>query len=282
MFNLLVSGGGWNGHRDSLSLGRVYVNDSWKTGGLPDFVRLTELPTIFSPEIDRFSASPQCAYVGEIIRCKVHGNEVVIEYRYLPNVPPIFLNDLIALAPALGIEPQRKRGFGELEHSAWSLKDADLFRILLTEGRKPNREPKVFQLATPQSVNQNLLAVMMPFSGFDVVWAGIQRAATECGMTAERADNRWEHAIIIQDIVSLIDQGAIVVCDCTGKNSNVFYEMGIAHALGKEVITITQQKDDIPFDIGHIRYIPYLPNDQGVQKLETDLAARIKTLRQQS
>jgi nucleoside 2-deoxyribosyltransferase len=99
-------------------------------------------------------------------------------------------------------------------------------------------------------------------------------------MRSGRADNRWDHPAIIQDVVALIDQAAIVICDCSGKNANVFYEMGIAHALGKEVIIITQNPTDIPFDIAHLRHIRYLGNDQGIEQLEADLTVRIRALRE--
>ncbi|RMN07968.1 hypothetical protein ALQ67_03399 [Pseudomonas savastanoi pv. glycinea] len=120
---------------------------------------------------------------------------------------------------------------------------------------------------------------MMPFAGFTEVWKAIQRAATANEMESGRADNRWDHPAIIQDVVALIDEAAIVICDCTGKNANVFYEMGIAHAYGKEVIIITQNPADIPFDITHLRHIRYLGNGEGIAQLEVDLTARIRALR---
>lgn len=279
MYNLLVSSGGWSGSRDSVAVGRVYVDQEWLVDGVPDFDKLRRYPAIFAPETDRWKG-PQLAYVGEIINTKIQGKMVLVEYRYDSKVPPIPQEDLISLAPALDIDVlARRSAFGDLHHSAWYQKDADLYRVLLTEWRRPTRQPKVFQLDTPQRVNPDLLAVMMPFGGFDHVWAGIREAAALCGMNAERADNRWDHPAIIQDIVSLIDQGAIVVCDCTNKNPNVFYEMGIAHAIGKELITITQKSDDIPFDIGHLRYIRYQDNEQGIHKLTTDLVSRIAKIR---
>ena len=70
----------------------------------------------------------------------------------------------------------------------------------------------------------------------------------------------------------------MVVCDCSDRNPNVFYEIGIAHTLGKEVVLITQSKDDIPFDLRHIRYVQYLNNAEGRRALVTKLAKRIETL----
>ena len=74
---------------------------------------------------------------------------------------------------------------------------------------------------------------------------------------------------IIQDVVSLIDKSRVVICDCTGRNANVFYEIGIAHTLGREVILITQNEADIPFDLRHLRYVKYLNNAEGRQVLCT-------------
>lgn len=238
---------------------------------------MRKLPAIFSPENSRFEAD-QVSRVEEITGTRLQGNNVVVEYRYDPDIPSIPLGDLITLAPALRIQIPR-RGFGPFEHSHWSIKDADLFKVLLTEWRQPARQPTVFQLATPQRVRPDLLSAMMPFAGFGPVWEVIQRAATANGMDSGRADNRWDHPAIIQDVVALIDEAAIVICDCTGKNANVFYEMGIAHSYGKEVIIITQNPADIPFDIAHLRHIRYLGNDQGLAQLEAELTARIRALR---
>lgn len=281
MFNLLVMGGGWGGRRDNISLGRVYVDSAlggqWKIGDLPNFDLMRQLPAVFSPEKSRYEAD-QIARVGEITGTRVQGGNVVIEYRYDPNIPPIPLSELIDLAPALGIQITR-RGFGPLEHTHWSIKDADLFKVLLTEWRQPVRQPTVFQIPATQRVRPDLLSAMMPFAGFGPVWEAIQRAATANGMESGRADNRWDHPAIIQDVVALIDEASIVICDCSGKNANVFYEMGIAHSYGKEVIIITQNPADIPFDITHLRHIRYLANGEGIAQLEAELTARIRTLK---
>jgi len=78
---------------------------------------------------------------------------------------------------------------------------------------------------------------MMPFdAGFANVYGAIQQAAVNCGLLSRRADEIWEAPGIIQDVVNLIDRARIVVCDCTNRNPNVFYEAGIAHTLGREFI----------------------------------------------
>lgn len=77
---------------------------------------------------------------------------------------------------------------------------------------------------------------------------------------------------------SKFSRSRIIVADCTGKNANVFYEIGIAHAIGREVILITQSMNDIPFDLRHLRAIPYLNNGEGLAALQTTIRDRAITL----
>lgn len=284
MFNFLVMSGGWSGRRDDVSNSRIYITPEQqaelKPGGILNLDKLCSLPAIFAGETDRYDAN-QVAHVGEIIRARQSGSSVNIEYRYLDEILPIPQQELIRLAPALGIAIPR-RGIGPFEHSHWAVKDPDLYKVLMTEGRPASRAPVVFRLPQHQVIDPDLLSAMMPFAGFDTVWEAIQRAATANGMRSGRADITWEQPEIMQDVISLIDRAAIVVCDCTNKNPNVFYEMGIAHTLGKEVIIITQNAHDVPFDITHLRHIRYLPNREGVDDLAKQLTARIQAIRGQS
>jgi len=119
----------------------------------------------------------------------------------------------------------------------------------------------------------------MPFaSEFTPVYAALQEAATRIGLKCQRADDIWINQHVIQDIVDLIAKAKVVVCDCSGRNPNVFYEIGIAHSLGKDVILITRSADDIPFDLRHLRYLTYLPNKQGMDELSEGVRNRLKTL----
>jgi len=59
----------------------------------------------------------------------------------------------------------------------------------------------------------------------------------------------------------------------TGRNPNVFYEVGYAHALGKPTFLLTQKADDIPFDLKHFPHIIY---DGSINNIRKDLTTRIK------
>jgi hypothetical protein len=85
----------------------------------------------------------------------------------------------------------------------------------------------------------------------------IKVICNKLGLSCQRADDLIRVGQIMKDVWSAIFLADWRIADCTGRNPNVFYEMGIAHTLGKQVILITQNEDDVPFDIRHIRYLKY-------------------------
>jgi hypothetical protein len=164
----------------------------------------------------------------------------------------------------------------EFSRTHWALKDSDLYRTLLKSNRPRRQMPKVFQLSEVENVEQRLMSAMMPFDAkFDRVYKSLQQVAEEVGIVCRRADDIWENPAIIQDVVSLIDRSKVIICDCTGRNPNVFYEVGIAHTLGRDVILITQSETDIPFDLRHLRYVKYLNNAEGLRSLRAQLKQRL-------
>ncbi len=52
----------------------------------------------------------------------------------------------------------------------------------------------------------------------------------------------------------------------TGRNPNVFYEVGYAHALGKIVLLLTQNAEDIPFDLKHRPHTVYAGKIETLRK----------------
>lgn len=126
--------------------------------------------------------------------------------------------------------------------------------------------------------------VMMPFDKYilPVYEDHIKKVCDEMGFSCERADDISITSNIMNDIWSLINNADIIICDCTGKNPNVFYELGLAHAIGKNVICITQNTEDIPFDIKHIRYIKYDYNPRGMAKFEKTLGQYIAAINKTS
>ncbi len=101
--------------------------------------------------------------------------------------------------------------------------------------------------------------VLMPFNdGFkDIYHLGIKKTAEEAGLRAERVDEQLYSESMLERIYQQINAADIIVADMTGQNSNVFYEVGYAHAKGKLCILLTQNASDIPFDLRQHRHIVY-------------------------
>src|SRR5258708_2500526 len=99
----------------------------------------------------------------------------------------------------------------------------------------------------------------MPFDDrfSDIYKLGIQATAAECGVVAERVDEQKFSEPILERIYRQIANADFIIADMTGRNPNVFYEVGYAHALGKLCTLLTQDVNDIPFDLKHHRHIVY-------------------------
>ena len=104
-----------------------------------------------------------------------------------------------------------------------------------------------------------LVFVLMPFEpAFDDVYKlGIKPACEAAGAYCERVDEQIFSESILQRIYNQISKADVIVADMTGRNPNVFYETGYAHALGARVVLLTQNADDIPFDLKHYPHIVY-------------------------
>ena len=124
--------------------------------------------------------------------------------------------------------------------------------------------------------------VLMPFDkAFDDIYKfGIQAAAAESGVVAERVDEQKFTESILDRIYRQIEVADMIVADMSGRNPNVFYEAGIAHTLGRPVIPIAQNINDLPFDLRHHRAIPYLNNAQGLADLRAAIIPRLQRLRE--
>lgn len=101
--------------------------------------------------------------------------------------------------------------------------------------------------------------VLMPFQDQfrELYETAIRPPLEELGCAVRYADELLTVDNIIDDIYAQIIRADLIVADTTGRNPNVFYEIGYSHALNKSVILITQDKDRIPFDIQARRHIFY-------------------------
>lgn len=129
---------------------------------------------------------------------------------------------------------------------------------------KPNPAPRKSSPKTELAlVKKDVCFVIMPFGGwFDEYFLKIYKPAIEqAGLAAHRADDLYTPSTITSDIWKYTQEAVVILADLTGKNPNVFYELGLAHALAKPAVMITQSMDDVPFDLRSLRIILYDKNE---------------------
>ena len=110
-----------------------------------------------------------------------------------------------------------------------------------------------------KSATAPLAFVLMPFSSpIGDYYEPVFKAALEAeGYQVARADDLFTPTPILDDIRECIRKAEVLLCEMTNKNPNVFYELGLAHAIGKPAILLAQSIDEIPFDLKAVRTIVY-------------------------
>lgn len=127
-------------------------------------------------------------------------------------------------------------------------------------------------------INDQLVFVVCPFKEeFNAIYEDHIKAVVEAELSMQciRADEIYSNGPIIEDIWRLINEARVIVADLTERNPNVFYEVGLAHAIGKEVILLAQDVNDIPFDLRHLRTIIYKNDFRGQNALHESLKKTI-------
>lgn len=121
--------------------------------------------------------------------------------------------------------------------------------------------------------------ILMPFDDdLAVVHKAIVDVASNLDLRAKRAEKFLTSEPIMYEIWQSILQSDIVIADCSRRNANVFYELGICHTVGKRVIMIAQDLRDIPFDITHRRVLKYELSSDGIESLRASLSYQIEDL----
>ena len=85
----------------------------------------------------------------------------------------------------------------------------------------------------------------------------VEPACDKFSLTPLRSDKIAMTGVITHKIIKHLKDSDIVIADLTGHNPNVFYELGIRHALGRPVIIIKSNSDKRPFDIQSINILDY-------------------------
>lgn len=108
-----------------------------------------------------------------------------------------------------------------------------------------------------------LCFVVMPYGEpFDSYYAEVYAPAVRAaGLEPVRADSLFRSSSILDDIWRLTRDAQVLLADMSTRNPNVFYELGLAHAIARPVVLVAASIDDVPFDLRGLRVIIYNKDD---------------------
>jgi hypothetical protein len=137
-----------------------------------------------------------------------------------------------------------------------------------------------------QNQQKKICGIIMPISTFDGCseghWSDVLEILTEAieesGFEGNLVSNADDVGIIQKRIIQNLYENPIVVCDVSGKNPNVMFELGMRLAFDKPTIIIKNDKTSYSFDTSPIEHIEY-PRDLRFSRIvdfKSKLAEKIK------
>ena len=137
-------------------------------------------------------------------------------------------------------------------------------------------------------VKKKLCFVIMPFSstkrhtteGWTEIFDDVHKPA----ITGSRLGYKCERSKIgtgsfIKDILLQLNQADVVLADLTDMNPNVFYELGVRHALKNRTILVSQTMDDVPSDLKQYGVITYGTSPKSVAEYKKKISETLKNIR---
>ena len=114
--------------------------------------------------------------------------------------------------------------------------------------------------------------VIIPFSSMYIdTYEVIKKTCEDLKLNAVRSDDVYTSSSIMKHIIELIVSSRIIIAVVDGRNPNVMYELGIAHALNKPTIILDQGNQIKPFDIQGNQIVIYDDYDDLAKKLSDQL-----------
>ncbi len=130
----------------------------------------------------------------------------------------------------------------------------------------------------------NSVFVLMPFKEkwSDRIWNDhlrnyLSMAPNGKELVVRRADEMFGQGVM-EDIFEGIYTAGLIVAECTRRNPNVLYELGMAHSLGKRSILLSQNTGDIPFDLRRFRFCIYDDNSTGYPVLRSFIQETLREI----
>lgn len=163
--------------------------------------------------------------------------------------------------------------YGGLESSSEFFHRRD-FQMRMTSAARPYLEALIRDeelegqsVAVAEGMNMGKCFVIMPIGKTDEerkkwreIFETIFKRSIESsglGLKCERADDIHESGSIMRQVLLQLHSAKLVLADLTTQNANVFYELGVRHAMGRRSILVGQSPQDSPFDTHQYRMLIY-------------------------
>jgi hypothetical protein len=199
-------------------------------------------------------------------------SEVYKHYRgeNIPDDDTFFRNTLVDTfhIPETDFTDFKQIFFDSLEKAKLLERHGDKTRVLDVSSevvQSDEKSTRIKKLGAEAAVKVGETCfVMQPFAmPYGDYYDKIFKPAIEkTGLQPVRADaDIFGTGKIIDQVWRGISAAKVLVAELTTRNPNVFYELGLAHALNKPVVLISSNESDVPFDLQHIRVIYYDVSD---------------------
>jgi hypothetical protein len=213
-----------------------------------------------------------------IVECKFHRNPVGNQYiRQLSSVFEFAkaskLADHAILVSSSGFTKDARL---VAEAAGVELLEIDDLRTRVPAQPQPPSPPPPTQEPKRKEPGPKTAFIIMPFRDDyrDTYMLGIRETLAKHGFVCRRADEVEFNGRIMDQILDLIRTSDLIVAEVSESNPNVYYELGISHATGKNVVLCTRGIGQIPFDIRDLNHIVY----SDIVDLREKLANRVRTL----
>lgn len=141
----------------------------------------------------------------------------------------------------------------------------------------------VREAAKEAETNKNkLVFILMPFADeYRLFYENeIKKNIEVMGFDCKRVDDFYGSRPILRDILKSIEGAKFILADLSGRNPNVFFEVGISHALGKDILLLTQDLNDIPAHLRTLRCVLYERSQAGAAKLMPILEGAVREIQE--
>lgn len=107
-------------------------------------------------------------------------------------------------------------------------------------------------------IDSRLIFVLTPFHNeFDLDYQAIRDVCYSAGFKCIRGDESNFKSDIFPEILKILVKARLVIANVNGRNPNVMYELGIAHAMDKSVVLISREPENLPIDVKSKRFFIY-------------------------